>query len=108
MKLPDIAEQWKCIVALFVGAGALCSLAVGATTYFATAAQLKEVEIRQDQQQQQMLQMNINQSYHNYLLRLDSLRAAYVDKPMPLEVKQQVEWLEKQLKILEKQMGISK
>lgn len=94
----QVIESWKCIVALLVGVATICGIAVGVDHRYASAASQKEL-------QQQVYQMQLNQSYMNFQMRLDSLLAAYAGKPIPLEVQQQIQWLQQQLKLLEQQMG---
>lgn len=99
MKFSDISNQWKCLVALIVGAATLCGLAVGLDHRWLLAAEGKQM-------QQQIYQMQLSQNYNNFIMRLDSLRAAYAGKPIPPEVQAQIRWLETQIALLEKEMGM--
>lgn len=99
MTLSDISKEWKCLVALVVGAATICGIAVGVDHRYLLAAEGKSI-------QQQVYQMQISQNYNNFQMRLDSLRAAYLGKPIPPEVQQQINWLEAQIRLLEKQMGM--
>ena len=100
MDLKNLTDNWKCIVALIVGAATICGIAVGVDHRYASAASQKAL-------QQQVYQMQLAQNYNNFQMRLDSLRAAYAGKSVPLEVQQQIDWLEKQIKLLEQQMGLT-
>ncbi len=101
MKLTTVTENWKCLVALVVGAATLCGIAVGVDHRYLLAAQGQQM-------QQQIYNMQLAQNYNNFQMRLDSLRAAYAGKQMPLEIQQQVKWLEQQIKLIEKEMGLEK
>jgi hypothetical protein len=100
LKLAEISNQWKCVVALFVGAATLCGLAVGFDHRYLLAAQ-------GEQMQQQIYHMQVQSNYNNFLMRLDSLRAAYEGKPIPKPVQDQIRWLEAQIQLLEKEMGLT-
>ena len=97
MNLKQLTDNWKCIGALVATAAFLCATAIGVDHRYLLAAQGKNM-------QQQIYQMQLSQNYNNFQMRLDSLKAAYAGKPIPPEVQQQINWLEKQIKLLEKQM----
>ena len=90
MNLESISKEWKCIGIIVATAVALCGTAVGFDQRYAKSADLR--------------QLQISANYNNFQMRLDSLRAAYLGKPIPPEVQQQINWLEKQIKLLEAQM----
>jgi hypothetical protein len=90
MNLESISREWKCIGIIVATAVALCGTAVGFDQRYAKSADLR--------------QLQISANYNNFQMRLDSLRAAYLGKPIPPEVQQQINWLEKQIKLLEAQM----
>jgi hypothetical protein len=99
--LKNLADNWKCVVALIVGAATICGIAVTVDHRYASAASQKAL-------QQQVYQMQQAQNYNNFQMRLDSLRAAYAGKSVPPAVQQQMNWLEAQIKLIEKQMGMGK
>ena len=99
--LKNLSDNWKCLVALIVGAATICGLAVGVDHRYLLAAQGKQM-------QQQIYQMQLAQNYNNFVMRLDSLRAAYRGRPIPPEVQAQIRWLEQQIAMLEQQMGLKK
>ena len=92
MQFPEITNTWKCIGIIVATAVALCTTAVGFDQRYAKSVDLK--------------QLQLSSNYNNFQMRLDSLRAAYLGKPIPPEVQRQIDWLEKQLRLIEKEMGM--
>lgn len=98
-------ENWKCLGVVVATAVALCSTAITVENRYAKAADVK--------------QLQLNQSYSNFQARLNDLTSPfmtcckdgryYVDySKMSKETYEQVQWLEREIVKLEKQMGLRK
>ena len=100
-----ITDNWKCVGAVVATGALLCTTAITADNRYAKAADVK------------VLQMN--QNYSNFRAQLNQLISPYtacckdgryfVDySKMPKETYQTVQWLEREIATLEKQMGLRK
>ena len=93
MTLKELTENWKCIGALVVTAGLLCGAALGVDDRYAKSQDLKQ------------LQRSTN--YSNFQMRLSSLRKLCSQNMCDQNDKNTIKWLEAQIKLIEKEMGIS-
>lgn len=94
MTLSELSKEWKCLVAIVVGAATLCGIAIGADSRYAKQVDLKQLQLAQN--------------YNNFQMRLDSLRATCEKNPCTAETLRTIEWLEKQIRLIEKEMESSK
>ena len=105
MNLKTFTENWKCIGVIVGTAGLLCTTAVGVENRYAKAADVKVLQL--------------NQNYSNFRTQLNQLTEPYticckdgryyIDySKMPKETYQTVQWLEREIANLERQMGLRK
>ena len=93
MNFKQVTENWKCVGAIVATAVFLCGTAITADNRYA-----KQVDMKQ---------MQLAQNYNNFQMRLDSLRAACEKSPCSAETIRTMQWLEKQIKLIEKAMEAS-
>lgn len=100
MELKQLTDNWKCIGILVATAAALCGTAIAVDQRYAHAAMQKEM-------QQQIYTMQTQMNYNQFQMRLDSLQATCEKTTCTAETLRTIEWLKKQIKVLEKQMGLA-